>query len=155
MTTYRIPIHANIHSWFNLKACRAWGSFTPQEDQSGFEFCYQDTVSFAVKKTLGFQHNGEKRSTFINDYLSLSPQSTNCCVIVLHTKTVKFITASSQWLFWYWLNHWSVNARDKSVSLKSSMRFWHMMILRVFTSTAPAIKKWIIKHILVLNHLLF
>lgn len=51
------------------------------------------------EEILEFTHNSEKRSSFNSDYLSLSLQSANCTLIVLHKKTVKFITASSQWLF--------------------------------------------------------
>lgn len=41
-------------------------------------------------------------SAAISVFLSL--QSANCALIVLHKKkTVKFITAFSHWLFWYWL----------------------------------------------------
>lgn len=70
------------------------------------ELSYQDTGNIAAVRSeeiLEFTHNSEKRSAFNSDYLSLSLQSANCTLIVLHKKTVKFITASSQWLFWYWL----------------------------------------------------
>lgn len=65
-----------------------------------------DTASVAADRSeeiLVFTHNSEKRSAFNSDYLPLSLQSANCTLIVLHKKPVKFITASSQWLFWYWL----------------------------------------------------
>lgn len=55
------------------------------------------------EEILVFTSNSEKRSAFNSDYLPLSLQSANCTLIVLHKKPVKFITASSQWLFWYWL----------------------------------------------------
>ena len=67
---------------------------------------YQDTVNTAADRSVEifeFTHNNEKKSSFNSDYLSLSLQSANCTLIVLHKKTVKFITASSQRLFWYWL----------------------------------------------------
>lgn len=65
-----------------------------------------DTASVASDRSeeiLVFTHNSEERSAFNSDYLPLSLQSANCTLIVLHKKPVKFITASSQWLFWYWL----------------------------------------------------
>lgn len=51
------------------------------------------------EEILVFEHNSEKRSAFNSDYLPLSLQSANCTLIVLHKKPVKFITASSHWLF--------------------------------------------------------
>lgn len=100
-----------------LKACGGRGSWTaPQWDQcvlsiERFSLCRSVIRTLwillltGLKKILSkFTHNSEKRSTFHSDYLSLSLQSANCALIVLHKKkTVKFITASSQWLFWYWL----------------------------------------------------
>lgn len=65
-----------------------------------------DTASVASDRSgeiRVFTHDSEKRSAFNSDYLPLSLQSANCTLIVLHKKPVKFITASSQWLFWYWL----------------------------------------------------
>lgn len=52
------------------------------------------TASVAADRSeeiLESAHNSEKRSAFNGDYLSLSLQSANCTLIVLHKKTVKFI----------------------------------------------------------------
>lgn len=52
------------------------------------------TASVAADRSeeiLESAHNSEKRSAFNGDYLSLSLQSANCTLIVLHKKPVKFI----------------------------------------------------------------
>lgn len=114
ITIHTIRIHANIHNDLIWKHAVNRIINTLQWDQCVFEYwmvfimqlSYQDTVSSPADRSveiLRFKHRSEQRSTFSRDYLSLSPQSTNCTLIVLHKKTVKFITAPSQWLFSYWL----------------------------------------------------
>lgn len=107
---HTIPIHANIHNECYLKACREpLSRISVFWSIQWFSLCSSVIrilwllLPTGLKKSLVFKHSSEKRSTFNSDYLSLSLQSANCTLIVLHKKTVKFITASSQWLFWYWL----------------------------------------------------
>lgn len=126
------------------------------------ELSYQDTVNIAAVRSeeiLEFTHNSEKGNAFNSDYLSLSLQSANCTLIVLHKKTVKFITASSQWLFWYWLK-----GLIKSVERKAEGQISDSEVIREVVTyddlartqfqQRPRRKKRIIKHILVLNHFL-
>lgn len=121
---------------------------TSHRDQCGF--CYRYYCELLLQKSLDPKNIRKRRSTFNSDYLSLSPQSTNCSLIVWYKKTVKFITVSSQWLFWYWLKGLIKSLERKtegqiSESVKSSMRLWRMMSLHVFSSPASSVKKWIIK----------
>lgn len=92
----RASLSERVHMFFSLSALNAFHNGAQLSDTAS-------VASDRSEEILVFTRNSEKRSAFNSDYLLLSLQSANCTLIVLHKKPVKFIMASSQWLFWYWL----------------------------------------------------
>lgn len=103
--------------------------------------------------------NAEERSSFSCDYLSLSPQSTNCALIVLHKNTVRFITASSQCLFSYWLKGLIKSVKretqgqiSESEVIRELVRYDDYTHIQMKSTHSTEMSY---KRVLVLNHFLF